>query len=234
MLSAKQYGFSMVEVLITLLIIGIAALSLNRLQANALKNNSIAQNRNEALFLAQDKLEKLRQSNLCPRSSPTSGGISVSGSKGSDAAELENIPRQTASYRRITLIKDISLPAPTAPDFGCPPIAKNPPSAATLPDPQKLYQVERSVQVALDWQDSYGDTQYITLSSQINWSSLGDLPSPPSDACNYAWVAKKDLLWGAWAKFGNSLYQCTLEAGCAGSDITPDMAAGQWKRIGSC
>ncbi|AMC33628.1 type IV pilus modification PilV family protein [Janthinobacterium sp. B9-8] len=234
MLSPKQNGFSMVEVLITVLIIGVAALALNALQSNALKNNSIAQNRNEALFLAQDKLEKLRQNNLCPRSSSVSGGISVNSSKGSENAELENIQRQTASYRRITLIKDISLPTPIAPDFGCPPIAKNPPTAATLPNPQKLYQVERSVQVVLDWQDSYGETQYITLSSQINWSSLGDLPSPPSDACAYAWVAKKDLLWGAWAKFGNSLYQCTLEGGCPGSDITPDMAAGQWKRIGGC
>jgi type IV pilus modification protein PilV len=234
MLSPKQNGFSLLEILITLLIIGIAALALNALQTNALKNNSIAQNRNEALFLAQDKLEKLRQSNLCPRSSATSGGLSVSGDQGTSNAELETIQRQTASYRRITLIKDISLPAQPAPDFGCPPIAKNPPTAATLPDPQKLYQLERSVQVAIDWQDSYGDTQYITLSSQINWSSLGDLPSPPSDACDYAWVAKKDLLWGAWAKFGNGLYQCTIEGGCPGSDITPDMAAGQWKRIGKC
>jgi prepilin-type N-terminal cleavage/methylation domain-containing protein len=230
----KQAGFSLIEVLITVLLIGIAALALNALQSNAIKNNSTAQSRNEALFLAQDKLEKLRQSNLCPRRSPVVGGITVSGSGGNDQAELENITRKATEYRRISLVKDISSPAKAAPDYGCPPITKNPPTAATLPDPQKLYQVERSVQVVVDWKDSFGEKQYISLNSQINWSSLGDLPSPPADACDYAWNASKDLLWGAWAKSGQALYQCTMESGCLASPVTPDTAQGLWKKIGGC
>jgi prepilin-type N-terminal cleavage/methylation domain-containing protein len=230
----KQAGISLIEVLITLLLIGIAALALNALQSTAIKNNSTAQSRNEALFLAQDKLEKLRQSNLCPRRSPVTGGISVSGTGGSAQAELENIRRKATEYRRITLVKDISIPAQPAPDFGCPPIAKNPPSAATLPEPGKLYQVERTMQVVLDWQDSLGEQQYVSLSSQINWSSQGELPIVPADACDFAWSASSDLLWGAWGKYGNALYQCTMESGCPASPVTPDQATGLWKKIASC
>ena len=234
MLNSCQSGFSMLEILVTVLIIGVAALALNALQTNALKNNSIAQSRNEALFLAQDRLEKLRQSNLCPRRSSGSGGISVSSSTGAEPAELETISRNASTYRRITLVKDISQPAQGAPNYGCPPVAKNPPTAATLPDPQKLYRLERAVQVVVDWQDSYGQQQYISLSSQINWSSQGDLPLPPADACNYPWTAGQALLWGAWVKSGNGLYQCTMESGCPASPAPPETLQGLWKKTGNC
>jgi len=54
-------GFTLIEVLITLLIICFGFLSLSNIQTVLLKSNVFAQQRTEAVMLAQNKLEKLKQ-----------------------------------------------------------------------------------------------------------------------------------------------------------------------------
>ena len=54
-------GFTLIEVLITLLIICFGFLSLTNIQTVLLKSNVFAQQRTEAVMLAQNKLEKLKQ-----------------------------------------------------------------------------------------------------------------------------------------------------------------------------
>ncbi len=54
-------GFTLIEVLVTLLIISFGFLSLSNIQTVLLKSNVFAQQRTEAVMLAQNKLEKLKQ-----------------------------------------------------------------------------------------------------------------------------------------------------------------------------
>jgi type IV pilus assembly protein PilV len=55
----KQNGFSMLEVLITLLIIAVAMLGTAGLQLNALRLNKSSQTRTQAIFLASDIAERM-------------------------------------------------------------------------------------------------------------------------------------------------------------------------------
>jgi len=56
---AKQYGFSMIEILITIVIISIALLGSAGLQAYSLKTNMGGQFRNQAAFLVADIIERM-------------------------------------------------------------------------------------------------------------------------------------------------------------------------------
>lgn len=59
-LSLKSKGFSLIEVLISLVILSIALLGLAGLMVTATKNNSFGGHMTEATTFAQDKLEELR------------------------------------------------------------------------------------------------------------------------------------------------------------------------------
>lgn len=55
----KQQGFSMIEVLVTLVIIAVALLGIAGLQAHALKINKGGEFRNQAVFLSADIIERM-------------------------------------------------------------------------------------------------------------------------------------------------------------------------------
>ena len=59
-ITSKQRGLTLVEVLITILVIAIGVLALTRLQRNLWHHNSLLTQRDMALFLAQKKIEELR------------------------------------------------------------------------------------------------------------------------------------------------------------------------------
>ena len=58
-LSPAQYGFSMVEILVTLVIVAIALLGTAGLQAYAMRVNKSGQFRTQAIFLASDLVERM-------------------------------------------------------------------------------------------------------------------------------------------------------------------------------
>ena len=57
--STKQHGFSMIEILITLVLVAIAMLGTASLQLNAMRLNKGSQFRTQAIFLASDIMERM-------------------------------------------------------------------------------------------------------------------------------------------------------------------------------
>ncbi len=60
-----QFGFSMVEVLVAILLLTVGLLALAKMQTQAVASNNYGNQLTEATFLAQDKLEELRLLNEC-------------------------------------------------------------------------------------------------------------------------------------------------------------------------
>lgn len=56
----QQHGVTLIEVLVTVLVLGIGLLGLASLQVTALKSNYSAQARSQASMLAQDIIERMR------------------------------------------------------------------------------------------------------------------------------------------------------------------------------
>ncbi|WP_168163783.1 prepilin-type N-terminal cleavage/methylation domain-containing protein [Jeongeupia sp. USM3] len=76
---SKQNGFSLIEVLISAVIIGVAAIVLARFQGEMMRGTMLAGERNEAVFLAQTKLEEARQAMLQTAGAVAAGATTVTG-----------------------------------------------------------------------------------------------------------------------------------------------------------
>lgn len=57
---SKQTGFTLIEILVTILIFSIGLLGLAALQSTALKSNHSAYQRSQAIFLAYDMIDRMR------------------------------------------------------------------------------------------------------------------------------------------------------------------------------
>ena len=60
----KQHGFSMIEILITLVLVAIAILGTAGLQLNAMRLNKGSQWRTQAIFLASDMVERMEANKI--------------------------------------------------------------------------------------------------------------------------------------------------------------------------
>lgn len=70
---ARQHGFSMIEVLVTMLIISLALLGASGMQAYSMRLNHGAQFRTQAVFLAADLAERMEAN----RATAVAGGYSI-------------------------------------------------------------------------------------------------------------------------------------------------------------
>lgn len=77
--SATQYGFSMLEILITLVIVAIALLGTAGLQAYAMRMNKSGQFRTQAVFLASDILDRI-EANKDNTTGAVAGNYVIAGS----------------------------------------------------------------------------------------------------------------------------------------------------------
>jgi len=94
-------GFSLLEALISFVIIAVGMLALAKFQADSLDSNADAKARTEALNFAQDQIERLR--NL---EDPADFTARLASGSGSDTANGNH-----ASYTRSWTIRQVAVPA---------------------------------------------------------------------------------------------------------------------------
>lgn len=96
----KKEGFSFIEVLVGMALVAIAMLGLAQLFTLAILNNNRADQMTNAVFLAQEKIEQLR--NLT--------NVELSSLSPSDLDELLDINGDTTNdYRRLTEVQPVNL-----------------------------------------------------------------------------------------------------------------------------
>ncbi len=96
--SARQQGVTMIEVLVTVIVLSIGLLGLASLQANGMRFNHSAQLRSQATFLAYDIADAMRANRTNALGGDYNTG-SVSGFSGSGtqaAADLSNLANNLA------------------------------------------------------------------------------------------------------------------------------------------
>lgn len=97
----KQTGFTLIEVLVTVIVLSIGLLGLAGLQATALKFNSTAYQRSQATILAYDIAEQMRANAKAARCGAYSGGTARTGENCS-VIEVSDLPaRRTIATQDI-------------------------------------------------------------------------------------------------------------------------------------
>ena len=79
-----QQGFSLMEVLVTVLILAIGLLGLASLQLNALRNNTSAQERSQATVLAYEIVDRMRSNRVSAQAGTYDIGLGASAGTPSD------------------------------------------------------------------------------------------------------------------------------------------------------
>lgn len=154
MARTRASGFSLLEVLITLLVVSLGLLALAGMYSMLMKNSAIAAARSQAVLLAQEKLDRLRATTYtklgrCQSSTPQSCPGSY------PAACRDSISSDNAVFQRCWTTKEVTSP---------------------------VQYTEAGVVVA--WQDSSGDTQLATLATRLEpqqqaaTSATGSTPEP--------------------------------------------------------
>jgi len=86
----KGKGFSLIEVLVTMVVIALGLLGFAAMQAQSLKSNRIAMQRSQATILAQDIIERMRVNKSAATGGSYNLGVGVPAS-GTDRASLDMI-----------------------------------------------------------------------------------------------------------------------------------------------
>lgn len=93
-----QHGFSMLEVLVTLLIIATALLGSAGLQAYAMKTNIGGQYRNQAAFLLEDMIERMELNKIYAAAVGGAAGYNTALTMSIDCSIASCTPAQLAGY----------------------------------------------------------------------------------------------------------------------------------------
>ncbi len=165
-------GFSMIEVLVTLLVISLALLGTAGLQAYAMRLNQGGQFRTQAVFLAADLAERIEANTL-----------------GAMAGNYAKVAGNSATYTKVAATNDLCLTATCAPaDLATYDLAQwQSAVAATLP--QSSWTVDQTVNgsaktdtqacvpstytITLQWVDRLTDTSNAAAVSTSQFGSNG-------------------------------------------------------------
>ena len=138
----KRNGFSLVEILITVLILAGASIALTKFQAVQMQGTSDARNRNEAMHLAQTLLDEYRREfqtgNIVDKAVSTVNGKSTTFSVSGDVSDLA-----------ITTGEMIPMP-----------------SASPIPAPAPKQAVAN-----VSWSNAQGQTQNVVLATILRYSA---------------------------------------------------------------
>ncbi len=84
---SQSRGFSLIEVLVTMVVIAIGLLGFAALQAQSLKSNRISMQRSQATILAQDIIERMRANKTAASSGAYEFGINDTPTSGTVAGD---------------------------------------------------------------------------------------------------------------------------------------------------
>ncbi|MEI8031442.1 MAG: type IV pilus modification protein PilV, partial [Comamonadaceae bacterium] len=167
-----ERGFSMIEVLVTLLVISLALLGTAGLQAYAMRLNQGGQFRTQAVFLAADLAERIEANK-----------------SGAMAGNYDKVAGDAATYKVVLVTNDLCLTANCAPvDLATYDLAQWQ-SAVQATLPQSSWTVQQTVNgsaktdtqactpstytITLRWVDRLTDTKYETAVSASQFGSNG-------------------------------------------------------------
>lgn len=138
----KSNGFSLIEILITVLILAGATIALTKFQAIQMQGTSDARNRNEAMNLAQGRLDQYREEfqtgNISDKAATEIAGKSTTFSVSGNVTNLSIVTGET-------------VPAPSAS-----------PAAAPVP---------KQVVSKVSWSNSQGQTQEVVLATILRYNA---------------------------------------------------------------
>lgn len=157
-----QEGLSLLEVLITLIVLGMGLVSLAKFQGTVLQDNSLAKARTVAAHLAEEKIDDLRAYDVLASpptppptryaynaiTSPNMGGSIVANS--STPISISNVP-----YTRTWTVADYCFTVNNSSAGGCP--------AGQIPD-------FKMVTVTVGWTDQDSEARTVILNTIISKS----------------------------------------------------------------
>ncbi|WP_373975766.1 prepilin-type N-terminal cleavage/methylation domain-containing protein [Chitinibacter sp. SCUT-21] len=224
----KNLGFSLLEILITVIILAVTALFLAKLNGITNKGTTHANERQVATRTAEGIMESLRQQarSRAPLSStPILNGVTFTRGAGANPLYTGSFNGQTSSY-----------------------------TAKLSFNPSPNWTTDNSTfsaQVQISWKDRTNQDQNVVLVSSIYLAPLAGndvaAPAMPSSQCR--WSGNKDYLQGRYiiqegagglnnsppARGKSHIYYCTAESGCPkviGPHRPADYPGGKWKYIG--
>lgn len=151
-LRINNRGFSLLEVLITLIVLGMGLISLAKFQGTVIKDSSLAKERSIAVYLAQQKIEDLRNYAILQPPVPNPNSLAAYATIANNAGGLfpsgsVTIPDSNVPYIRAWAVRDWYYP-----------IAHNLPPTITAPNPLPPYPNLKEIVVTISWPDQNGFT----------------------------------------------------------------------------
>ncbi|MDP3843383.1 MAG: type IV pilus modification protein PilV [Oxalobacteraceae bacterium] len=93
----KQKGFSLLEILITLVIISFGLLGIAGVIVNSLKNNQSSYSRSQASLLANDIIDRMRANRTTAETSPSPYTLAIGGTPSGSGVVLSDLTEWRAS-----------------------------------------------------------------------------------------------------------------------------------------
>ena len=93
----NQRGFSLLEILITLLIMSFGLLGIAGISINSLKNNQSSYSRTQASILANDIIDRMRANKTKAETSPYSYNLTLTGTPGGSGVVLNDLTEWRSS-----------------------------------------------------------------------------------------------------------------------------------------
>ncbi|QZA76446.1 prepilin-type N-terminal cleavage/methylation domain-containing protein [Deefgea tanakiae] len=208
----KHSGFSLIEILISVILLGVTALGLAKFNAIQTLGTTVAKDQQYATRLAEGLLEEVKQSARI-RQAPVSplNGVALSTVSGTEF---------TGSKSNSTSTFNVNVKYSVAPDWID--------DAATTDDT-----IAFKAQVHVNWVSADGKTQNVVLVNDINYVKSADTAAPamPSSVCR--WDNAQALYpQGSWTIKGTEVFFCYKAGGCAkGAHNHPNAKPDEWKAM---
>lgn len=155
----RQAGFTLLEVLITLVVLGAGLISLAKFQGTVLQDNDLAKTRSVAAQLAEERIEQFRSFRVLDAVTGAALGLSAYQSIASDSTG-ENITVSNVAYTRTWAVVDF-----------CFPIARNSPAdnvSSPTVDCRRRIPDFKNVTVTVAWNDQDGNPRDVSLATSIS------------------------------------------------------------------